>query len=468
MIPVPRQETRVGWCPSVATPMAASDGLLVRIKPTAATLTVDAVRTLADAAAHCGNGKIDLTNRSNLQIRGLRPETTAPFADAVRSAGLASADPKFEEIRNVSADPLGPADPAATHDSHALARALEAALAQDARLLALPPKFGFLVDCGHSLPVPDGRADIIVRDRDDMLAIALDGGTSALPCTPEEAPALACRLALAFLVLAGPADAPPYRMRELVAEIGEDAVFDRAGLSVSDVVSQEPPHLAPDQVRGVGLSYGRSIAAGTEDSPDLVRSIGLPDGHDFATGEDDVPDWIRDPGAARQSACVSPTDDPLLPSSPGMNWESPGESMVPWVVSGHDARTDSADASPRERHLALMYAAPPPDSPVGYVAFPGRNEGTFVAGVPGGRLTPKTLTGLAAIAERHADATLRMTPWRAIVFAPVRADDVHAVTEALCGLDLITNPADPRRRRRGPATLSTDADDKSASKDLVR
>ena len=81
-----RAETRVGWCPSVATPMAADDGLLVRVKPTASVLTSAQVRILAESCAAYGNGQIDLTNRSNLQIRGLRPDTTAPFAEAMQTA----------------------------------------------------------------------------------------------------------------------------------------------------------------------------------------------------------------------------------------------------------------------------------------------------------------------------------------------------------------------------------------------
>jgi precorrin-3B synthase len=96
-----------------------------------------------------------------------------------------------------------------------------------------------------------------------------------------------------------------------------------------------------------------------------------------------------------------------------------------------------------------MYAAPPADSPIGWLPFPNRDTGAFVAGVPRGRIDAGTLADLAKLAERHADGTLRMTPWRAFAFVPVRTADGVPLTEAIRALSLITDPADPRRALRG-------------------
>jgi precorrin-3B synthase len=344
-------EGRVGWCPSVVTPMQARDGLLVRVKPTAATLPAEALRAVAEATQVLGNGLIDLTNRANLQVRGLRPETVETFADVVREYGLASADPALEEVRNVAADPLGADDPAAVFDSHALARAIEAMLAETQTLRALPPKFGFLIDCSATMPVSGDHADIVLRALGDTLTIGCGGGSMLLACTPEEAPALARRLATVFLELAGPSDEPPFRMRELVAKVGETAILAEAGLA------------------------GR-------------------------------PSW------ATQAT-------PIIDST-------------------------------RLAHLDLMYAPAPADSPIGLVPFPGRDTGAVVAGVPRGRTDAATLAALADLSERHADATVRMTPWRALAFAPVNGDNAAAFLSALADLDLMTDPSDPRRRLRGP------------------
>lgn len=246
---------RYGWCPSIATPMAAHDGLLVRVKPPAATVPAVAARALADAAAACGNGLIDLTSRSNLQFRGLRAATVADFAAITRAHRLAATDDGLEAVRNVTCDPLGPDDPAAQSDSRALARALEAMLAGDPRLRALPPKFGFLVDCGVALPIPEATADIMIRVSAGGLAVTLDGGSSRLVVAAGDAPDLARRLALAFLDLAGPADAAPYRMRDLLAAVGEETVLQAA--QVAGDTRSEPWH---DVIAGTGGGANRHPA----------------------------------------------------------------------------------------------------------------------------------------------------------------------------------------------------------------
>ncbi len=404
-----RAETRVGWCPSIVTPMAADDGLLVRVKPTASTLTSDQARILAESCAAHGNGQIDLTNRSNLQIRGLRPETAAPFAEAMRAAGLAADDAAFEEIRNIAADPLGPDDPDAAYESHTLARALEAGLAAEPRARALPPKFGFVVDCGCTLPLTGARGDIFIRTRDGRLTVEPDGGDRALVATPETAIDLCLRLAHAFLDLAGPADRPPYRMRELIAEVGAETVIARAMESA-----------------GPGIQ-------------DTTLSLVIPE---FA------PANIRDRGAPAPS--MEPGfSDPGSPAAPAAGMTTDG-------VRNERDHTDDRNAkqAPRRDHLDLMYAPPPADSPIGFL----KHIGAYAIGIPGGRLDAKTLAGLADLSDRHADATLRLTPWRSIVLAKVDAADLEALEHALTSLDLITDPRDPRRSRRGPVTLSPPVD----------
>jgi len=135
-----------GWCPTLLSPMQSGDGWLARVKPSAGEVTAEAARMIADAARRHGNGHIDLTSRGNLQIRGLSPCSAEAFAETIIGAGLASANPSLEAVRNVMASPLGSDDPSAAFDSHAVARDIEAMLAREPALWALPSKFGILVD----------------------------------------------------------------------------------------------------------------------------------------------------------------------------------------------------------------------------------------------------------------------------------------------------------------------------------
>ena len=141
-----------GWCPTLLLPMDSGDGWLARVKPSAGTLSAAAARLIADAARRHGNGHIDLTSRGNLQVRGLSPRSAEDFARTIIGAGLASANPSLEAIRNVMANPLGPDDPSAAFDSHAAARDIEAMLAGEPSLWALPSKFDIVVDGGGVLP----------------------------------------------------------------------------------------------------------------------------------------------------------------------------------------------------------------------------------------------------------------------------------------------------------------------------
>lgn len=254
---------RKGWCPSLFEPMDSGDGLIVRLKPRAATLDAAAARAIAEAAQRYGNGIVELTNRANVQLRGVRRETVAPIAALATRLQLASSDPAVERIRNITASPLGPDDPGAAFDSHALAFDLESMLGSEPQLAALPPKFGFLVDGGGALPLSDVMSDIMLRPAPQGIAVVLAGSDLAAQCSPVEAVSAARRLALAFVALA--AGTAARRMRELVKAIGAAAVFAEAGLVASTVVATAHPPQAPigfiplpaGGAFGIGLPFGQ-------------------------------------------------------------------------------------------------------------------------------------------------------------------------------------------------------------------
>jgi precorrin-3B synthase len=182
-----------GWCPTLYDPMETGDGLLVRVKPPAARLNPEQARALAAAAARYGNGIIELTQRGNLQIRGLRPETTAPFAQAMVAAALALPDPALERCRAVMPPPLLGDDPTI----HANAETLTATLERTcAAIGSLPGKFAIQIEAGGILAnrpasatlvaYTDGRLAIGSRDTAPTLA-----GPLPYPGTPGMAFALA-------------------------------------------------------------------------------------------------------------------------------------------------------------------------------------------------------------------------------------------------------------------------------------
>jgi precorrin-3B synthase len=233
---------RRGWCPTVYAPMRSGDGLLVRVKPPCGRLRPAQARALAAAAARDGNGVIELTNRGNLQVRGLTEASVARFAAAMVACGLAVADPAAERRRNVALVPLADAR------TLAVAAELERRLAGDAALASLPGKFGFTV------ALPGAGGDVRLHPIEGGWLVWPEGAARAVPTAEPAADAL--RLAHAFLAVAAGSG------RMCAADTG--AVLAAAGLHATEAVPalSPPPVIGPlPGGFGVGLPFGAADAA---------------------------------------------------------------------------------------------------------------------------------------------------------------------------------------------------------------
>lgn len=304
-----------GRCPSLLAPMASGDGLLVRVKPRAATLTAGQAEAVAAGARRYGNGLADLTNRGHLQIRGIAPSDIDGFAEQMAQIRLAAAQPRAESVRNVLADPLGADDPRAAFDSHALAHRLSALLEDDPSLHDLPDKFGLSVDSGVALPLAGCTADIMVRSGDRGLEIALDRGDRLLGLPARDVEDAVRQLIGAFLSWRRARKGPrTRRMRAMVAALGADAVFEAAGLRGARRARRTMPGVRPSAGftpaagarRGfflAGAPFGSLDAAALADLAALSRR--------FADGKIRVTPWKAvvlwgvarpDAGALREAA----------------------------------------------------------------------------------------------------------------------------------------------------------------------
>src|SRR4051812_37034461 len=76
---------RRGACPTLREPMHTGDGLLARLRPTGGVVSPSQLSAIAALAQQFGNGQIEVTARGNLQVRGLRAEGVAAFAEAVEA-----------------------------------------------------------------------------------------------------------------------------------------------------------------------------------------------------------------------------------------------------------------------------------------------------------------------------------------------------------------------------------------------
>jgi len=186
-----------GWCPTAHRPMAAGDGLIVRVRPRLARLERAQVLGLCDAADTHGNGQIDLTNRGNLQIRGVSDDTWRALIEQLCTLGLVAPDPTMEARYAVLVAP----DWRSGDDTHRIAGEIIARLAD---VPDLPGKFGFAIDAGAAPVLRDDPADIrMERGTNGELILRADGRATGVRIAPGDAVAAMIALAEWFLASGG-------------------------------------------------------------------------------------------------------------------------------------------------------------------------------------------------------------------------------------------------------------------------
>lgn len=189
-----------GWCPSALRPMLSGDGYLLRIRLPLGRLASPQGVGLANLARDLGSGVIELTNRANLQIRGLAEDSLNPASEILAELGLL--DPARERAPSVIVSPF------AQEEDYALARALEAAMIDAPEL---PGKFGIAVDTGPLPVLANTPADIrLERDASGQIILRLDGQDQGTPGTLDHTPQMV-REVIQWYALQGGTD----RMAEL-------------------------------------------------------------------------------------------------------------------------------------------------------------------------------------------------------------------------------------------------------------
>lgn len=170
-----------GWCPGAYRPMMSGDGLVVRIRPTLARFPAEVLRKVCALAEAHGNGILELTNRANLQLRGVTDDHLPALLAALGALNLLDADPALEGRRNILTQPFW-------RDGHQSARLSTELRARLSELPDLPAKFGFAIDTGTAPLLSTCSADIrLERDADGGLILRADGCATGCTVTDDNA-----------------------------------------------------------------------------------------------------------------------------------------------------------------------------------------------------------------------------------------------------------------------------------------
>ncbi|MES0823825.1 precorrin-3B synthase [Ruegeria sp. SCP11] len=177
-----------GWCPGAHRPMMSGDGLVVRVRPRLARLSAVQALGLCELADRFGNGTIDLTNRANLQMRGVKEADHQALLTELAALDLLDAEPGIEVRRNILVTPL-------YETGDLTARLAQQLINRLGELPALPAKFGFAIDTGPERLLVGDSADIRLETDAEGLILRADGSETG--CRVSEAEAIDRVIALA-------------------------------------------------------------------------------------------------------------------------------------------------------------------------------------------------------------------------------------------------------------------------------
>jgi precorrin-3B synthase len=383
---------RPSACPGLLRIVAARDGGICRIKLPGGTLSAAQAEVIADASARYAAGVVELTNRANLQVRGVRGGQEAALIEALVGAGLgpgpvadsggdaagpslAAISSSADDVRNVMISPTAGRDPSALFDTTPLCAELLALLQGEARFAALSPKFALLLDGGERLAKVDHPHDVWLAASRDADGVRFVFGLAG--CPPDAS-------ASAYQSVAAPQDAPRPQQVNPASNHGTGALSG----ALSGALAAVSPAQVPALVRALLLTFLDLAAA------DATRMR-----HLLATHTVD---------AVLQHAQTH-AGFPLCRDASLCGWQ----------------RRTQADASLR------------------LGAHAQREPGTWHAGGQPmlGRIDAAALHALATLARRHNSGTLRITPWQSVLLPDLAIDALPAVLAGLTALGLACDPS---------------------------
>ncbi|MGF0334724.1 precorrin-3B synthase [Ectopseudomonas toyotomiensis] len=264
---------RPSACPSLLRIVPALDGGICRVKLPGGVLRSAQARAIAEAARQHASGVLELTNRSNLQIRGVLPGQESTLVDALLGAGLGPRVASADDVRNLLLSPAAGLDPQARMDVRPFASQLLDLLQDTPALHALSPKFALQLDGGEALAIREHPHDLWLAAEDEQyLLLGLAGCPVDAPLARIEATQvveLVRKILLLFLELATPEQS---RMRQLLAQIPASELLQRlqtrldfplqpvpANWQPASTISRSPAGIYPQAQSGLCM-----VAAGAQ------------------------------------------------------------------------------------------------------------------------------------------------------------------------------------------------------------
>jgi ferredoxin-nitrite reductase len=222
----------------------AQESFMLRLRVPGGILFAHQLRGLAQLTEDYGSGRVDLTTRSNLQIREFQPKDIVRVLNRIQALGLTSRGSGADNIRNITASPITGLDPNELIDVAPLAEAMQAYITNSREMYDLPRKFNIAFDNGGSISALADTNDI------GFVAVRVAEGRSVPPgiyfrvmlcgitghrqfatdcgllLRPEEAVAVAAAMVRVFVRHGDRTDRKKARLKYLVDQWGVDRFLD--------------------------------------------------------------------------------------------------------------------------------------------------------------------------------------------------------------------------------------------------
>jgi ferredoxin-nitrite reductase len=163
-------------CPDIYHPAIALDGLLTRLRIPGGELNVEQCDAIAGLMTATELDYVQVTNRANLQLRGLAQDLEPKLLAKLTGCGLAAASTATDGIRNIMTSPTAGIDATELIDVRPLVTGWDEYLTNHPELGMLSNKFSVGFDGGGSVSILDRPNDLTllaVSDRELLLHLAM-------------------------------------------------------------------------------------------------------------------------------------------------------------------------------------------------------------------------------------------------------------------------------------------------------
>lgn len=281
-------------------------GFMARLRIPGGALKSFQLRALADIADQLTSGYIQITTRSNLQMRLIQPKDAPEFLRRIQSIGLHTRGAGADNVRNLTCDPTSGVDREEIIETLPLIEELGSCILNSREFYDLPRKFNIAFHGGGSIPTVEDTNDIGFRavrlgegeagpgiPAGSYFRVALGGATGhkafardlGVLVRPEQSVAVACSLLRVFLKNGNRGDRKRARLKHLLetwtleryleeteADLGSKLLRSPAPEIKPSQPSSSHPHVGVYRQKQPGLHWvGAAVPVGQVTSRQLRR-----------------------------------------------------------------------------------------------------------------------------------------------------------------------------------------------------